>query len=47
MFWVAVQEAFAASPESDELRAERALWNSTIRDGLGLQSTPEPSEPRQ
>ncbi len=34
MFWSEVQQAFAASPESDDLRAERELWDSTVSDGL-------------
>ena len=38
MFWDEVQSAFAAVPESDELRAERELWEGTVQDGLdGLQ----------
>jgi predicted transcriptional regulator len=38
MFWDEVQAAFAA-PESDELRAERELWECTVGDGLdGLEN---------
>lgn len=34
MFWQEVQDAFA-KPESDEMRAERALWDLTASDGFG------------
>jgi predicted transcriptional regulator len=34
MFWTEVQQSFAASAESAELRAERELWDSTVPDGL-------------
>ena len=34
MFWAEVQSAFADAPESDEPRAERELWECTVRDGL-------------
>jgi hypothetical protein len=34
MFWTEVQQAFAASPESEDLRAERELWESTVADGF-------------
>src|SRR6266849_231030 len=34
IFWSAVQYAFAATPEPDELRAERELWERTVGDGL-------------
>jgi predicted transcriptional regulator len=40
IFWTEVQQSFAASPESDGLRAERELWDSTVSDGL-------PAAPRQ
>jgi len=33
VFWGEVQDAFAGC-ESDEMRAERALWDSTANDGL-------------
>jgi hypothetical protein len=33
-FWAEVQSAFAG-PEPDELRAERELWETTVKDGLG------------
>ena len=33
-FWTEVQHAFAASQESDELRAEKELWDSTLSDGF-------------
>ena len=33
VFWEEVQDAFA-SGESEEMRAERALWDSTANDGL-------------
>jgi predicted transcriptional regulator len=29
MFWPTVQSAFAAAPETGEVRAERELWEST------------------
>ena len=34
MFWAEVQQAFAAMPESDDLRSERELWDRTVADGL-------------
>lgn len=34
MFWADVQHAFAAGPETEELRAERELWECTVLDGL-------------
>ena len=34
VFWAAVQSAFAGARESVELRAERELWECTVRDGL-------------
>lgn len=34
MFWTAVQHAFIAAPETEELRAERELWECTVPDGL-------------
>ena len=34
MFWDEVHSALAALPESDELRAERELWECTVGDGL-------------
>ncbi|HEY4361744.1 MAG TPA: ribbon-helix-helix protein, CopG family [Bryobacteraceae bacterium] len=34
MFWMEVQQAFASTPESPELRAERELWDRTVSDGL-------------
>jgi hypothetical protein len=40
MFWTDVQLAFAAAPESDELRAERKLWERTVSDGLSLADAP-------
>jgi predicted transcriptional regulator len=33
MFWAEVQSAFAGT-EPDELRAERELWDATVKDGL-------------
>ena len=33
VFWAEVQSAFSR-PESDELRRERELWESTVADGL-------------
>ena len=33
-FWTEVRHAFAASQESDELRAEKELWDSTLSDGF-------------
>jgi hypothetical protein len=33
-FWDEVLSQFAAEPESGELRAERELWECTVRDGL-------------
>lgn len=33
VFWAEVHSAFAA-PESEELRVERELWDSTVGDGL-------------
>ena len=33
IFWSEVQQAFAA-PESEEMRAERLLWDTTVSDGL-------------
>jgi predicted transcriptional regulator len=46
MFWAEVQQAFAASPESHELRTERELWERTVPDGLGpAESKPFGSRP--
>jgi len=33
-FWIEVQHAFATNPGSDDLRAERELWDRTVADGL-------------
>jgi predicted DNA-binding protein len=46
MFWTEVQQAFAAGPESDELRIERELWDRTVSDGLApAESQPVKSKP--
>jgi hypothetical protein len=46
MFWTEVQQAFAASPESEELRTERELWDRTVSDGLApVESQPFRSKP--
>jgi predicted transcriptional regulator len=34
LFWTDVRQAFAAGPESEELRAETELWESTVADGF-------------
>ena len=34
IFWAEVQSAFAAAPESEELRRERQLWENTAADGF-------------
>lgn len=46
MFWTEVQQAFAAGPESGELRTERELWDRTVSDGLAkAESQPLKSKP--
>jgi hypothetical protein len=33
-FWAEIQQAFAATPESNELRTECELWDCTVSDGF-------------
>lgn len=38
MFWTEVQDSFANTPETPQLRKERELWDRTVADGLESRS---------
>lgn len=41
LFWTEVRQAFAAGPESEELRAETEVWESTVADGFRADGSPK------
>lgn len=46
-FWSGVQDSFASTPETPELRKERQLWEQTVGDGFVAEKRASKAERRK